>query len=209
MRDGNSHTDSGTGHASGGVRFGRTLVLPGSGHPIDQHVDVVVCAANGRGVMGVGVAGSIRLTGGAEIERQIMAHAPLVVGAAYVTDSGELATRGIHHIIHAVVADALGSPSRGDTVRRATSATLTVADRIGALSLAIPPLGAGLGPATLGASTVWLLMIEEIVAHLRRFHSRLERIVLMCRDEREVIATRKALQEARVLWLEQRVQAPQ
>jgi hypothetical protein len=43
-------------------------------------------------------------------------------------------------------------------------------------------------------------MIEEIVAHLRRFHSRIERIVLLCQDERDVFATRQGLHEARVLW---------
>ena len=184
-----------------GVRFGRTLLIAGIGGPVDQRVEVVACSANRRGVMGVGVAGAIRLAGGAEIEREIMQHAPLTMGAAYTTSSGTLKERGIRYVVHGVVANELGSPSREDVVRRATISVLREVDRIRAKSIAFPPLGAGLGPDKLTSQQVTLVMIEEIVAHVRRFTSRIDRIVLLCRDEREERATHEALLQARVLWL--------
>lgn len=205
MGDGNVFSGTSSHHVSDGVRFGRTLLLAGVGNPVEQQVEAVACAANRRGVMGVSVAGAIRLAGGAEIERQIMAYAPLTMGSAYTTDSGVLADRGIKYVIHAVVSDALGSPVREDVVRRATSAVLREADRTRVRSLVLPPLGAGLGTGNLNASQITLVMIEEIVAHVRRFTSRIERIVILNRDVREARMTHDSLLEARVLWLGIRV----
>jgi O-acetyl-ADP-ribose deacetylase (regulator of RNase III) len=155
--------------------------------------------------MGVGIAGAIRLAGGAEIEREIMARAPLTMGVAYTTSSGTLSERGVRYVIHGVVSNELGSPSREDVVRRATASVLQEADRVRVKSLALPPLGAGLGPDKLTAQQVTLVMIEEIVAHVRRFTSRIETVVLLCRDDREARTTHEALLEARVLWLGIRV----
>ena len=204
MSDGNVFSGTNGKQVIDGVRFGRTLLLAGLGNPAEQQCEAIACAANRRGVMGVGVAGAIRLAGGAEIERQIMARAPLTMGAAYTTDSGALAARGIKYVMHAVVSDALGSPSREDVVRRATTAVLREVDKSRVKSLALPPLGAGLGAGKLTSSQITLVMIEEIVAHVRRFPSRLERIVIMNLDAREARRTHQSLLEARVLWLESR-----
>ncbi|MEJ7839192.1 MAG: macro domain-containing protein [Thermomicrobiales bacterium] len=184
-----------------GVRFGRTLLRVNVGNPVDQPVEALVCPANRRGVMGVGAAGAIRLAGGAEIEREIMQLAPLTMGSAHTTSSGVLAARGIRYVIHGVVSNELGSPSREDVVRRATVAALQQADRIRVKSVAFPALGAGLGPDKLTSQQVSLVMIEEIVAHVRRFTSRIDMIVLLCRDQREARTTHDALLQARVLWL--------
>jgi len=183
-----------------GVRFGRTIILPSADSIFDLGVEAIVSPANRRGVMGVGVAGLVRLQGGADIERDAMAQAPLAIGQAIVTAPGNLAARGTKLIIHAVTTDALGAPTRSDTVRKATTAALQMADRHRLRSLAIPPLGAGIGTGRFQSDTVMLMMIEEIVAHLRRFTSRLDRIVLVCRDEREVRDLQFALNEARRLW---------
>jgi O-acetyl-ADP-ribose deacetylase len=183
-----------------GVRFGRTVVVPSAGSIFEHGVDAIVSPANQRGVMGVGLAGLIRLRGGSDIEREAMSQAPLSVGHAIVTASGKLAELGTNVIIHAVTSDALGAPTRVDTVRKATTAALQMADRHRLRSLALPPLGAGLGSGRFQTDTVTLMMIEEIVAHLRRFTSRLDRIVLVCRDGREVRDLQFALNEARRLW---------
>jgi O-acetyl-ADP-ribose deacetylase len=183
-----------------GVRFGRTVVIPSAESIFEHAVEAIVSPANRRGVMGVGVAGLVRLQGGADIEREAMAQTPLSVGHAIATSSGKLAERGTKMIIHAVTSDALGAPTRADTVRKATTAALQMADRHRLRSLAMPPLGAGLGSGRFQTDTVTLMMIEEIVAHLRRFTSRLDRIVLVCRDDREVRDLQFALTEARRLW---------
>lgn len=183
-----------------GVRFGRTLVIPAAGSVFDHGVEAIVCPANRRGVMGVGIAGRIRLQGGAEIEREAMQKSPITMGDAIVTTSGRLVEHGTKAIIHAVISDALGAPTREKTIRRATLSALECADRHRIRSLSMPPLGTGPGTGRFQSDTVSLMMIEEIVAHLRRFTSRLDRIVLVCRDEREVQDLEHALAEARRLW---------
>lgn len=183
-----------------GVRFGRTLIVPASGPVLDHNVQAIACPANRRGVMGAGITGQIRLAGGIEIERAAMAQAPLAIGSAIVTAAGALETRGVKIIIHAVVSDALGAPTRLDIVRGATGAALREADRARVLSLLLPPLGSGLGPGRLPVGTVAVAMIEETVAYLRRFTCRLDRIVLPQHDDREADEIWHALIEARSLW---------
>jgi len=200
MRDSTANISRDPGNLQEGVRFGRTLLLARTGRPTDHQVEAIVCAANQRGVMGVGMAGALRLGGGIEIEREIMSLAPLSPGRAYATGAGVLSERGARYVIHAVVASDLGAPAREEDVRRATTATLREIDTLGVQSVAMPPLGAGLGPGALATGRVRLLMIEEIIAYLRRFQSRVERIVLLCQDDRDVLATHKELREARVLW---------
>jgi O-acetyl-ADP-ribose deacetylase len=183
-----------------GVVFGRTTLQAVAGTVLDIPADAVVCPANRRGVMGVGVAGAVRLAGGVEIEREAMAAAPLAVGTAIATGSGKLAARGVKTIIHAVVADALGAPTQPEIVRRATSEALRLADRHRARTLVLPPLGAGLGSGRLSTDAVAALTIEETLAHLRRFTSRLERIVLVARSDEEADDLRALLREARDYW---------
>jgi O-acetyl-ADP-ribose deacetylase (regulator of RNase III) len=183
-----------------GVRFGRTLVIPSADSIFSHGVEAIVTPANRRGVMGVGVAGQVRIQGGAEIEREAMALAPLTMGRAVVTSAGKLKEEGTKAIIHAVVSDALGTPTREHIVREATTAALQAADRNRLRSVVLPPLGSGPGPGRFGSDTVILVMTEELVAHLRRFTSRLDRIVLVCRDQREVRDLEHALIEARRLW---------
>ena len=183
-----------------GVRFGRTVMLPSAGSLFTHRVEAIVAPANRRGVMGVGTAGQVRLEGGQEIEREAMERAPLTLGTAVVTMPGRLAERGTRAIIHAVVADALASPTRETTIRDAMTAVLEIAEREKVRSIAIPPLTSGQTSPSLQGDRVFLIMIEETVAYLRRFTSRLDRIVLICNDEREVRRLDHALAEARRMW---------
>jgi O-acetyl-ADP-ribose deacetylase (regulator of RNase III) len=176
------------------------VIVPAAGSVLDQQVQAIVCPANRRGVMGAGIAGQIRMAGGIEIEREAMAQAPLTIGSAISTTAGTLLERGVTTIVHAVVSDALGSPTRIDIVRSATSAALAEADRRRVKSLLLPPLGSGLGPGRLPAGSVTVAMIEETVAHLRRFTSRCDRIVLAQYDSRDAEDVLQALREARDLW---------
>ncbi len=182
------------------VRFGRARLIASSRPILEHEVSSIVSPANRRGVMGVGIAGAIRMAGGIEIEREAMAQAPLGLGTAVATSAGLLEQRGVTIIIHAVVSDALGSPTRADIVRHATIAALRIADANRVKSIAMPPLGSGVASFDLTGAMVFALMIEEIVAHLRRFTSRLERVVLVCRDDREVREISNIMRAARELW---------
>lgn len=193
-------TSSNATEQEDGVRFGRTLITVSGAELLDHQAEAIVCPANRRGVMGVGIAGVIRQIGGDEIEREAMAMAPLTIGTAVSSGPGLLSDRGVKIIVHAVVFDALGAPTRQDIVRKATTAALELTDRHRGRSIVIPPLGSGLGPGRLPANVVSASMIEEIVAHLRRFTSRIERIILVQNDPSDVDDVLSAIREARKLF---------
>src|SRR5207237_1177444 len=123
------------------VRFGRTVVQPATGELVDQAVQAIVYAANSRGVMGAGPAGSLRLVGGPEIEREAMESAPFDLGTAVLTGPGRLAERGIEAVIHAVVTPHLGDVAEVPDVRRALAAALRLVDGRRFHGLALPILG--------------------------------------------------------------------
>lgn len=88
--------------------FGRVAVRAATGEIIDQPVEAIVYAANGRGMMDAGSPGSIRLAGGAEIEREAMTLAPHRTGTVFITGPGRLKARGIEFIFHLVLSGMLG-----------------------------------------------------------------------------------------------------
>ena len=180
-----------------GVRFGRTIVVATAGDLLEQSVDAVVYGANCRGLMGRGGPGAIRLVAGPDVETEAMRRAPLALGAAVVTGSGALAGRGIRAIVHAVVHPVLGEPVKLPVVRRATAATLAAAEADRLRSLAMPILGAGTSDVRCDVVTLAEAMVDEIVGHLRRSSSRLERIVLVTRLAVDEAAVAEAVARAR------------
>ena len=104
-------------------------------------VDAIANAANDRLWMGAGVAGALKRAGGEEIEREAVAQGPIPLGNAVATGAGRLQA---NHIIHGAV---LGQDLRtnADLVRRTTRSCLTLADELGARSLALPAFGTGVG----------------------------------------------------------------
>lgn len=200
-RDAETHTPD-----DEALRFGRTVFAVSSRPILEQGVAALVAPANRTGAMGIGIAGSIRNTGGFDIERAAMARAPFALGAAINTTSGALAERGITMIIHAVVSDALGAPvERQDIVREATGATLQLAEAMRIRTLAIPSLGGNMASIGLNGALAFTLMIDEAVAYQRRFSSRIERVVFVCRDEREARAVRALLREVHSDWVGMRL----
>ena len=191
---GDSVTDTSAGTS---VRFGRTVLTAVLGDPLDQPVDALVLAANQRGVMGAGVAGAVRLAGGPEIEREVMALAPVVLGGAVATTAGKLADRGISTIIHAVVSEQLAAPSTVDAIRRATISSLRLIDELRLRSVAIPPIGSGKGPSQLPVTLAVEALVDESIAHLRRSGTRLDRIVFVSRHMDDVLAFAQAIANGR------------
>ncbi|CAA9554508.1 MAG: hypothetical protein AVDCRST_MAG73-3166 [uncultured Thermomicrobiales bacterium] len=179
------------------VRFGRTLVGATAGDLLAQPVEALVLAANRRGLLGAGPAGSVRIAAGPDVEREAMAQAPLPLGGAVVTSAGRLDARGVRSIVHAVIAGALGDASTVPTVRRALTAALAAVDAAKLRSVAIPPLGAGTGPGQLAAASVAAALVDEAVAYLRRSPTRLERIVFVAAVPADVPAFAAAIERAR------------
>ncbi len=170
--------------AGDAVRFGRTVVRAVEGRLVEQAADAIAIAANARGVLGMG---GIRLVAGADVEREAMAAAPLAIGSAILTGPGLLGERGLRGILHCVVSDMLGGNARSDDVRRALLAALRLAEEHRFTSLALPLIGAGRGTTASEdlAMPSAALVVEEIVAHLRRVSSRIERITIMVRTADE------------------------
>jgi O-acetyl-ADP-ribose deacetylase (regulator of RNase III) len=179
------------------VRFGRTVVQPVAGELVDQPVQAIVYAANSRGVMGAGPAGSVRTVGGQEIEREAMEGAPFDLGTAFVTGSGRLADRGIEAVIHAIVAPHLGDTAEVPEVRRALAAALRLADERRFRTLALPLLGLRADAAAGERSDLVEAIVDEFVAHLRRGGSRLESVVIISRFDDDLAIMMDSLSRAR------------
>ena len=131
-------------------------------------VDAIGNAANDRLWMGAGVAGAIKREGGEEIEREAVAKGPIAIGDAVATGAGKLPAK---HVIHAAVMGQDLVTSAG-AIRTATRRTLEVAEELGAVSVALPAFGTGVGGFPLGECA--RLMVQEA----RAFEPRsLQRVV--------------------------------
>jgi O-acetyl-ADP-ribose deacetylase (regulator of RNase III) len=160
-------------------RFGGTVLLATVGRLTDQPVHGLALAANQRGVMAAGVAGSVRGLAGDRVEREAMARAPLPLGSAIRTGAGGLEERGVMALFNAVVTVAPGEPARMSDIRRAITDVLRLADEARIRSLALPAIGSGAAVGQLPFPKVAAEIIEAIVAYLRRTTSRIERIVFV------------------------------
>jgi O-acetyl-ADP-ribose deacetylase len=137
-------------------------------------VDAIANAANTRLIHGGGVAGAISRAGGADLERESRAAAPIELGEAVETSGGAMPCRWV---IHAATME-LGGPTSAEIIRRATTSTLRKADRLGAKSLALVAFGTGVGGFPMEEAAA--IEVEEVRAHLDR-GSGLERVVFAVR----------------------------
>ena len=157
------------------------------GSLLEVDAEVIVNPANSHGSMGGGVAGVIRRFGGEEIEREATAKAPIPVGKAVFTSAGKLKFKGV---IHAPTMEEPAMRTTEEKVRKATRASLELADELCFKSVAMPGMGTGVG--RLPKDVASRAMVEEI----KNFKSRcLERVVLVDLDEELVQEWKKALKE--------------
>jgi O-acetyl-ADP-ribose deacetylase (regulator of RNase III) len=123
-------------------------------------VDAVVNPANSWGIMGGGVSAALSRKGGPTIQKEAMSLAPIAVGAAVVTNAGQLWAK---HVIHAPTMEQPGTKVGVENVRRATRAALLAAARHGFEVIALPGMGTGLGgvdPADAARA-----IVDELRAH--------------------------------------------
>jgi len=134
----------------------------------ELEVDAIANAANNELWMGAGVAGAIKRAGGAEIEQEAVAQAPIALGQAIATGAGNLRAK---HVVHAAV---MGQDlqTSAELISQATRRTLEVADELGAHSLAMPAFGTGVGGFSIERCA------ELMVTEARAFEpANLERVV--------------------------------
>ncbi len=109
---------------------------------LDLKVDAIVNPANSLGTMGGGLAFVIKREGGKEIEEEAIKKAPIQVGEAILTTAGNLNFKGI---IHAPTMEKPATKTTTEKIKKATIAALSLADRSGFKSIAIPGMGTGVG----------------------------------------------------------------
>jgi O-acetyl-ADP-ribose deacetylase (regulator of RNase III) len=149
-------------------------------------VEAIANAANTELRHGGGVAGAIARAGGEAIQRESRERAPIELGDAVHTSGGAMPC---HWVIHAATME-LGGPTSADIIRRATAATLALADKLGARSLALVAFGTGVGGFPVEDAA--RIEIEEVRRHVDR-GTALERVVFAVRGEPARVAFADAL----------------
>ncbi|MEX1363909.1 MAG: macro domain-containing protein [Nannocystaceae bacterium] len=102
-------------------------------------VDVFVCPTNSKGLMTTYPASKLKDLAGAHVEDLIRAHAPIAVGAAFVTDAGPMKAK---HLVHVPNTDEPGGRVQVEDILRATAAVLVTCAVKNFHSIAIPLMGA-------------------------------------------------------------------
>ncbi len=110
-----------------------------------QDVDVIVNAANAQLAHGGGVAAAIARAGGPSVDEASQAwvaeHGPVPRGGAAVTTAGDMAAG---HIVHVVGPIYGGVPEDEIELTQAVRAALDSSEHLGARSIALPAISAGI-----------------------------------------------------------------
>lgn len=158
------------------------------GSILEVEAQVIVNAANSRGIMGGGVAGAIKRKAGLEVEQEAMAQAPIPVGQAVLTSGGRSTFKGI---IHAPTMPEPGMHIPAENVDKATQAALALAEERGFASIAIPGMGTGVGGVDPDDAA------RHMIKSVRSFSARsLFEVILVDIDPAMIAAWRNALAES-------------
>ena len=110
-----------------------------------QEVDVVVNAANAKLLHGGGVAAAISRAGGPIIDEESRAwvreHGPVGAGQAAVTSAGDMPASDVVHVVGPVYAAGQDNEAR---LSQAVRAALDTVQHLGASSVALPAISAGI-----------------------------------------------------------------
>jgi len=121
----------------------------------EETVDAIVSAAD-TGLQGSGgVAAAIRRAAGPSVQEECDGHAPLGLGEALLTGSGQLPAR---HVVHAASREP-GGATREEDLRAAVRRALEIVTEQGLESVAFPAIGTGGGGLSLQRSAE--VMLEE------------------------------------------------
>jgi len=148
--------------------------------------DAIVNPANSFGYMGGGVAGALKRVGGAIIEQEAVAKAPIVVGSAVATTAGMLPCTFVIHV-PTMEKPAMRIPV--ENVAKATSAALTLAEQLKIKRIAIPGMGTGVG----GVAPVDA--VRAMINVAREFENKFDSIIFVDRNEIMINAFMKFLKK--------------
>ena len=110
-----------------------------------QDVDVVVNAANAKLLHGGGVAAAIARAGGPIVDEEsrawVQANGPVGPGAAAVTSAGDMPASDVVHVVGPVY---VPGGDNEEQLRVAVKAALDTAQHLGASTVALPAISAGI-----------------------------------------------------------------
>lgn len=150
-------------------------------------VDAIVNPANSYGLMGGGVAFSIKKEGGAEIEKGAISKAPIQIGEAIATSAGKLEAK---YVIHAPTMEEPAQLTNLESIKKATLAALRRASKLNISSVAFPGMGTGVGGVSKKEAS--LIMIETIKNFLDH-DTKIKKIVLVAYSDQMYDAFGKAM----------------
>lgn len=108
----------------------------------EQKVDIIVNAAGTSLLMGGGVAGALKKTGGKEIEKEALQSAPAKLSEVVVTSAGKLKAK---YVFHAAAQPHYGNfKATEQSVRDAVKNVLKKAEELKCKSIALPAIGCGI-----------------------------------------------------------------
>lgn len=131
-----------------------TRITVVEGDITQQEVDVVVNAANARLAHGGGVAAAIARAGGPIVDEEsrawVRAKGPVGPGEAAVTSAGAMPASDVVHVVGPVYEAGADNEA---LLRQAVTAALNTAQSLGASSVALPAISAGIYGYPVGEST--------------------------------------------------------
>ena len=109
-----------------------------------QNVDAIVNAANTQLIMGGGVAGAIKISGGEIINQEAINKGPIPLGEAVVTNAGCLKAR---YVIHAASMHR-GNIATSESIVNSVKNSLLRAEELNLRTIAFPAIGCGIAGFT-------------------------------------------------------------
>ncbi len=142
----------------------------------ESDTDAIVNAANEQLILGAGVAGAIRIKGGASIQEEcsVIGHCP--VGEAVITGAGNLKTK---HVIHAV-GPRQGEGDEEEKLKNATLNSLKVAEENKLKSVTFPAISTGVFGFPVDACA--RIMLSTTTEYLSK-KTKLKRVVFALFDD--------------------------
>lgn len=122
-----------------GLKMNNTQLDLVEGDITELDVEAIVNPANGKLLLGGGVAGTIKRRGGPTIQEECNRIGGTAVGTAVMTGAGKLRAK---HVIHAM-GPKMGEGDEDKKLSSAVRACLALADRHGLKSIAMPAISTG------------------------------------------------------------------
>lgn len=160
------------------------------GDVTELDTDAIVNAANSGLQLGAGVAGAVRVKGGASIQAECDRIGGCALGDAVITGGGNLKAK---YVIHAVGPRYGIDPEPETKLKSAVMKSLELADNKGLKSIGLPAVSTGIyGYPLKDAAKV---ILGAVIEKLKAGTVSIRHVVLCLFSEKDFIVFKKALEE--------------